>query len=44
MEEQRTQYIQATKYERSNERVSLRNGYCKREWTTRIGTLDLMVP
>jgi len=44
MEEQRTEYIQATKYERSDERVSQRNGYYEREWTTRIGTLDLMVP
>lgn len=44
MEEQRTQYIQATEYERSHERVSHRNGYYEREWTTRIGTLNLMVP
>ena len=44
MEEQRTEYIQATKYERSDKRVSQRNGYYEREWTTRIGTLDLMVP
>src|SRR5690625_1636316 len=40
MEEQRTQYIQAKEYER----VSQRNGYYEREWTTRIGTLNLMVP
>lgn len=44
MEEQRTEYIQATNYERSDERVSQRNGYYEREWTTRIGTLNLMVP
>lgn len=44
MEEQRTQYIQANEYERSDERVSQRNGYYEREWTTRIGTLNLMVP
>jgi len=44
MEEQRTQYIKANEYERSDERVSQRNGYYKRGWTTRIGTLDLEVP
>jgi len=44
MEEQRTEYIQATEYERSDERVSQRNGYYQREWTTRIGTLNLTVP
>ncbi len=44
MEEQRTQYIQATEYERSSQRVSQRNGYYEREWTTRIGTMDLKVP
>lgn len=44
MEEQRTEYIQATEYERSDERVSQRNGYYEREWTTRIGTLNLTVP
>lgn len=44
MEEQRNQYIQAGEYERSNERVSQRNGYYEREWTTRIGTLNLRVP
>ncbi|MFA8440075.1 transposase, partial [Pueribacillus sp. YX66] len=40
MEEQRTQYIQASEYERSSQR----NGYYEREWTTRIGTLNLRVP
>lgn len=44
MEEQRTQYIQANEFERSDERVSQRNGYYQRGWTTRIGTLDLEVP
>lgn len=44
MEQQRTQYIQANDYERSEERVSQRNGYYERTWTTRIGTLNLMVP
>lgn len=44
MENQRTEYIQAAEYERSNERVGLRNGYYDRNWTTRIGTLELNVP
>lgn len=44
MENQRTEYIQATDYERSSERVSQRNGYYERTWTTRVGTLDLHVP
>src|SRR5690625_1231508 len=44
MENQRTEYIQAAEYERSNERVGLRNGYYDRSWTTRIGTLELNVP
>src|SRR5690625_3787771 len=44
MENQRTEYIQATEYERSSERTSQRNGYYDRNWTTRIGTLELSVP
>src|SRR5690625_698035 len=44
MENQRTEYIRATEYERSNERVSQRNGYYERSWTPRIGTLELSVP
>jgi len=44
MENQRTEYIQATEYERSNERISQRNGYYERTWTTRIGTIELSVP
>src|SRR5699024_5423921 len=44
MEEQRTEYLQANDYERSDERISQRNGYYERDWTTRIGTLRLKVP
>src|SRR5699024_9980461 len=44
MEEQRTQYIQAEAYERSDECESQRNSYYDRAWTTRIGTLKLSVP
>ena len=44
MEEQRTQYIQANEYERTGTRISQRNGYYERSFTTRIGTLELKVP
>src|SRR5690625_149826 len=44
MKEQRTEYLQANDYERSDERISQRNGYYERDWTTRIGTLHLRVP
>ena len=44
MENQRTEYIQANAYERSECRQSQRNGYYEREFTTRVGTLDLKVP
>ena len=43
-ENQRTEYIQADAYERSKSRQSQRNGYYEREFTTRVGTLDLKVP
>ncbi|MGY3749588.1 IS256 family transposase, partial [Vagococcus acidifermentans] len=44
MESQRTEYIQAEDYERSEKRQSQRNGYYEREFTTRVGTLELKVP
>lgn len=44
MENQRTDYIQAEGYERSETRQSQRNGYYERTFTTRVGTLDLKVP
>lgn len=44
MEKQRDEYIQADNYERSNSRNSQRNGYYEREYTTRVGTLELLVP
>lgn len=44
MEHQRTEYIQADSYERSSERTAHRNGYYTRDYTTRIGTLELKVP
>ena len=44
MENQRTEYIQAEDYERSESRQSQRTGYYERDFTTRIGTLELKVP
>ncbi|MGX6980133.1 IS256 family transposase [Vagococcus elongatus] len=44
MENQRTEYIQAEDYERLENRQSQRNCYYEREFTTRIGTLELKVP
>jgi len=44
MENQRTEYIQADDYERSESRQSQRNGYYERDFTTRVGTLELKVP
>ncbi|SFV10395.1 IS256 family transposase, partial [Alicyclobacillus macrosporangiidus] len=39
-----TQKIGAEHYERSEERVTQRNGYRKREWDTRLGTIELNIP
>lgn len=44
MEQQRDEYIQADHHERTQERVSQRNGYYERDFTTRVGTLELRVP
>lgn len=44
MEKQRDDYIQVEKYSRDDDRKSSRNGYYEREFTTRIGTLSLIVP
>lgn len=44
MEQQRDEYIGANEYERAEGRVSQRNGYYEREYTTRIGSLSLRVP
>ena len=44
MENQRTEYIKADDYERSESRQSQRNGYYERDFTTRVGTLELRVP
>lgn len=39
-----TDYIGADPYERSNERTTYRNGYRRRNLTTRVGSLTLHVP
>lgn len=44
MEQQRNEYIQADHHERTQERVSQRNGYYQRDYTTRVGTLELRIP
>ena len=44
MENQRTEYIQVDDYERSENRQSQRYGYYERDFTTRVGTLELKVP
>lgn len=36
MEEQRNQYIGVGDYERDDDRVSYRNGYYERDYTTRV--------
>ena len=42
MEQERSDYINDSDYERSEERVSYRNGYYERDFTTRVGTLELI--
>lgn len=44
MEKERSDYIEAERYERSEDRTSSRNGYYEREYLTRVGTLELRVP
>ena len=36
--------IGAERYERTEERVTQRNGYRRRPWDTRVGTLELAIP
>ena len=44
MERERDEYINVDNDSRGEQRVSYRNGYYDRSYTTRIGTLDLIVP
>ena len=44
MEAERDLYVGVEPYERSEERKTTRNGYKPRQWTTRVGTIELQVP
>jgi putative transposase len=38
------EYVGAARHQRTPERVGQRNGYRKRSWDTRVGTVELKVP
>jgi transposase-like protein len=44
LEAQVTEQLQAAPYERTEQRQGYRNGYKPRQFTTRVGTLNLQVP
>lgn len=44
MLKERDEYCQVASYERTDTRVSQRNGFYKRDFTTRVGTLELSIP
>src|SRR5438067_12648658 len=44
MEAEVSQQIGASKHERTEERATYRNGHRRREWDTRVGTLELQIP
>jgi transposase-like protein len=44
MDEEVTALVGAERYERSEERVTQRNGVRHRQWDTRVGTVDLAIP
>ncbi len=44
MEAEVSARIGAERYERTDERDNHRNGYRKRPWDTRVGTLELLIP
>ena len=44
MENQRDEYCKADPYQRDENRTAQRNGYYQRDFTTRIGTINLNVP
>ena len=44
MEKERDEYLENTAYQRDPNRVTYRNGYYERDYTTKIGTLTLRVP
>ncbi|GAK14755.1 DNA polymerase IV [Geomicrobium sp. JCM 19039] len=44
MEKERDEYLKASAYERSEDRVDMRNGYYEREYTMSLGKMTLKVP
>jgi hypothetical protein len=44
MDAEVTQLVGAGPYERSDTRLTQRNGYREREWDTRVGTMELQIP
>ena len=44
MDAEVTQLVGAGPHERSENRLTYRNGYGEREWDTRVGTLELHIP
>jgi transposase-like protein len=44
MDAEATQLAGAGLHERSENRLTYRNGYREREWDTRVGTVDLQIP
>ena len=44
MEKERDEHLENTAYQRDPNRVTYRNGYYERDYTTKIGTLTLRVP
>jgi len=44
MEAEVSNMVGAARCERSNERTTYRNGYRQRQWTTRVGDIDVHIP
>ena len=44
MDAEVTQLVGAGPYERTDTRLTQRNGYREREWDTRVGTMELQIP
>lgn len=44
MEKERDEYLENKAYQRDLNRITYRNGYYERDYTTKIGTLILRVP
>ena len=44
MDTEVTQLVGAGPYERTDTRLTQRNGYREREWDTRVGTVELQIP